>query len=575
MGHASFAPAARQIVFTTLLIFVVLIVVGGFFVHGQNFWLQLTWLGISLFSAAGFAIWYTRRALKPFDDRIAALTESMNALSRGERIMVMPVGKDQTEPVLVPLINEFNEMAQAVSRNMHERQSELAHQRTLDPLTGVLNRSALEEGIGIMQASVRGDGVGCTLLYFDVDKFKMVNEAEAFAVGDELLRQIGLRLSESLDPRGLLGRVASDEFAMALQSVAQDEAIRMGEAIRNLVRATPFDVGGRPIHLTVSVGVIAFGRRLDLNIDSDPASVLARGVAAAQTAKELGGNRVYSVHDETSAKRTQFTTRSWVQRINRAIEAGEFTLLFQPIQRLTVSGYATSSGAVEDPQRCEVLLRMNETGGGLALPVAFISVAERYDLMQSIDRWVVSKSIQEWHRATRVMNGKAIAFSVNLSGHSLSSEPFARWLEKQLVDARIPTYGIAFEITETAAITAPEKARELVERLRAKGIKVYLDDFGAGLSSFQYLKHFAVDGIKVDGMFVRGITKSYLDYSLTESIVRVGKNMGLAITAEFVESEEVAKKLHQMGVEFGQGFGVGKPMPFDVAFGVKSLANAK
>jgi diguanylate cyclase (GGDEF)-like protein len=564
MPSISFAPAARQIVLKTLLTFVLCIVAGGFFLHGQTFWLQLTWLGISLSVACIFGYLYTKRALRPFDDRLAALTESMNKLANGERVLIMPISKGATEPVLVPLINEFNEMVNAVSRNLYDTRSELMHQRTLDPLTGVLNRNALEEGIGIMQASVKQGGGGCTLLYFDIDQFKKINEAEAFSVGDDLLHQMGLRLTESLDPRGLLGRVASDEFAIALQNVAQDEGIRMAEAIRNLVRATPFEVEGRPIYLTVSIGVVSFGRHLDLSLENtnDPASVLARGMAACQTAKEMGGNRVFSVHDEITQKRTQYTTRSWVKRINGALEAGEFTLLFQPIRRL---GPKTN----DDLERCEVLLRMNESGGGFVLPVAFISVAERYDMMQSIDRWVVNRAIEDWRRATALTGTKPHAFSVNLSGHSLSSEAFARWLERKLAESQLPTHALAFEITETAAIESPEKARELVERLRAKGIKVYLDDFGAGLSSFQYLKHFAVDGIKIDGMFVRGVNKSRLDYALTESIVRVGKSMGLAITAEFVEDEDIANKLHQMGVEYGQGFGIGKPVPFNQAFGAK------
>ncbi len=561
---ASFAPAARQIIFSTLLVFVLLLVVGGFVLHGQDFWLQAFWMGVSLTCASGFALWFTKRALRPFDDRLAALADGMNKLAQGERVMVMPMSAAAVEPVLVPLINGFNAMAQSVARNINETKSELMHQRTLDPLTGALNRSALEEGIAVMQSSARPDSLGSSLLYFDIDKFKLINESEAFATGDELLRMMALRLAESLDPRGLLGRVASDEFAIALQTVAQDEAIRMADSIRNLVRATPFEVDGKSVYLTVSIGVVGFGRG-EIEENNLPAAVLARGGAACQTAKELGGNRVYSVHDETSAKRTQYTTRSWVRRISRALEGSEFTLVFQPITRL--EPITTVSEA--EPNRCEVLLRMNETGGGLALPVAFISVAERYDLMQAIDRWVVAKSIEEWHRATSIRK-QPLAFSVNLSGHSLSSESFAKFLDRQLAEGGIPPYGLAFEITETTAITAPEKARDLVERLRSKGIKVYLDDFGSGLSSFQYLKHFAVDGIKIDGMFVRGITKSSLDYSLTESIVRVAKNLGLSTVAEYVENEEVAKKLKQMGVDFGQGYWVGKPIPFEQAFMVST-----
>ncbi|MGH9578525.1 MAG: EAL domain-containing protein, partial [Terriglobales bacterium] len=273
-----------------------------------------------------------------------------------------------------------------------------------------------------------------------------------------------------------------------------------------------------------------------------------------------GRNRVFAFHDVASSQYMRQTSRGWLKRINDALSEGAFTLLYQPI--LPIEGPATTG-----MQRVEALLRMSDTGGELILPMSFIPVAERYDLMRTIDRWVVERAFADFRRlAKRRGEATPAEFSINLSGHTLSSADFSEFIEQKLAEFNVPPQCLYFEITETAAIANVERARTLIESLRAIGVRFYLDDFGSGLSSFNYLKHFPVDGIKIDGLFVKGVAKNYLDYALVESIQKIGTNLGLQTIAEYVETEEIARKLTQIGIVYGQGFYLSPPRPWEAIF---------
>jgi len=254
------------------------------------------------------------------------------------------------------------------------------------------------------------------------------------------------------------------------------------------------------------------------------------------------------------------TSRGWLKRINDALAEGAFTLLYQPILPL------------EEPRmtsipRVEALLRMSESGGELILPMSFIPVAERYDLMRTIDRWVIQRAFTDFRRLAKLRDDPSPAeFSINLSGHTLSSPDFAEFLQEKMIEFAVPPASLFFEITETAAIANVERARSLIETLRGMGVRFLLDDFGSGLSSFNYLKHFPVDGIKIDGLFVKGVAKNYLDYALVESIHKIGVGLGLQTIAEYVESEEIARKLGQIGILSGQGFYLAPPRSWEAIF---------
>ncbi len=424
-----------------------------------------------------------------------------------------------------------------------------------DPLTGLPNRKSFEERLETALSSARTQGATHALLYIDIDFFHRINDSFGHLAGDELLRRITPVLQSSLREGEMLARIGGDEFAVLLENCGADFAQAAATQVRDAVQSWQFEWNDRGFQVGVSVGVAAITR-----LAPSLSALMSEADTACYTAKEQGRNRVFAFHDTAASQYMKQTSRGWLKRINDAMSEGAFSLLYQPIVPI-------DSPRVEAVTRVEALLRMSETGGELILPMSFIPVAERYDLMRTIDRWVVERALFDFRRLAKLRESAAPAeFSINLSGHTLSSPDFIAFMQQKLPEYGVPPQCLYFEITETAAIANVERARSQIEALRALGVRFYLDDFGSGLSSFNYLKHFPVDGIKIDGLFVKGIAKNYLDYALVESIHRIGTSLGLQTVAEFVESEEIARKLVQIGVTHGQGFHLSPPRTWEALF---------
>ena len=424
-----------------------------------------------------------------------------------------------------------------------------------DPLTGLPNRKSLEERLETAIANAKSHGSTHALLYIDVDFFHRINDSFGHLAGDELLRRLAPVLQSSLREGEMLARIGGDEFAVLLENCSAEFATAAATQLRDAVQGWQFEWTEKAFQVGISIGVVAITK-----LAPSLSAVLSEADTACFTAKEQGRNRVFSFHDSTSTQHMRQTSRGWIKRINDALSQGAFTLLYQPILPIDTTQPAGTP-------RVEALLRMSETGGELILPMSFIPVAERYDLMRTIDRWVVDRAFSDFRRLARQRDQAAPAeFSINLSGHTLSSPDFADFMQEKLAQYGVPPHCLYLEITETAAIANVERARSLVEQMRALGVRFYLDDFGSGLSSFNYLKHFPVDGIKIDGLFVKGIAKNYLDYALVESIHKIGMSLGLQTVAEYVESEEIARKLLQIGITSGQGFHLSPPKTWETVF---------
>lgn len=424
-----------------------------------------------------------------------------------------------------------------------------------DPLTGLPNRKALEERLESALASAKGQGATHALLYLDIDFFHRINDSFGHLAGDELLRRLTPVLQSRLREGETLARIGGDEFAVLLENCGADFALSAATQVRDAVQSWQFEWGEKAFQVGVSIGVVAITR-----LTPSLSAVFSEADTACFTAKEQGRNRVFAFHDASTTQYMRQTSRGWLKRINDALAEGAFTLLYQPIVPIAEPRAAGVT-------RVEALLRMSETGGELILPMSFIPVAERYDLMRTIDRWVVERAFADYRRLAKARDNPAPAeFSINLSGHTLSSPEFAQFMQEKFAQYGVPPQCLFFEITETAAIANVERARALIEALRAMGVRFLLDDFGSGLSSFNYLKHFPVDGIKIDGLFVKGVAKNYLDYALVESIHKIGVSLGLQTIAEYVESEEIARKLIQIGVPVGQGFHLAPPRPWESLF---------
>ena len=424
-----------------------------------------------------------------------------------------------------------------------------------DPLTGLPNRKSLEERLESAIANAKSQGSTHALLYLDIDFFHRINDSFGHLAGDELLRRLAPVLQSTLREGEMLARIGGDEFAVLLENCSAEFAQAAATQLRDAVQAWQFEWSEKAFQVGVSVGVVAITK-----LAPSLSAVLSEADTACFTAKEQGRNRVFAFHDANTSQYMRQTSRGWLKRINDALTEGAFTLLYQPILPIEMP-------RVRGIPRVEALLRMSETGGELILPMSFIPVAERYDLMRTIDRWVVERAFGDFRRLAKMRDDPTPAeFSINLSGHTLSSPEFADFMQEKFAQFNVPPQCLYFEITETAAIANVERARALIETLRGLGVRFLLDDFGSGLSSFNYLKHFPVDGIKIDGLFVKGIAKNYLDYALVESIQKIGVSLGLQTIAEYVESEEIARKLVQVGVPLGQGFYLSPPKPWEAIF---------
>ena len=469
-------------------------------------------------------------------------------------------------PELTPPLEELKQEVLGLATQFQGHQSRLqerldtARQQIFfltnhDPLTGLPNRKALEERLESAIASAKSHGATHALLYMDIDFFHRINDSFGHLAGDELLRRLTPVLQSSLREGELLARIGGDEFAVLLENCSAEFANAAATQLRDTVQAWQFEWGDKAFQVGISIGVVAITK-----LAPSLSAVLSEADTACFTAKEQGRNRVFAFHDASTSHYMRQTSRGWLKRINDALAEGAFTLLYQPIVPID----APRLGAIP---RVEALLRMSETGGELILPMSFIPVAERYDLMRTIDRWVVERAFSDYRRLAKLREQPTPAeFSINLSGHTLSSPDFAEFIQAKLTEFGVAPSCLFLEITETAAIANVERARTLIEALRALGVRFYLDDFGSGLSSFNYLKHFPVDGIKIDGLFVKGIAKNYLDYALVESIQRIGTALGLQTVAEYVESEEIARKLTQIGVAYGQGFYLSPPKSWENLF---------
>ncbi|MEO5676808.1 MAG: EAL domain-containing protein [Usitatibacter sp.] len=479
---------------------------------------------------------------------------------------VMAGGERPELPSLTPPLEDLKQevlgLAQQfqVSQGRLQEKLDIARQQIFfltnhDALTSLPNRRALEEHLESVLALAKSQGSTHALLYVDIDFFHRINDSFGHLAGDELLRRLTPVLQSSLRSGETLSRIGGDEFAVVLENVSAEFATAAATQMRDTVQAWQFEWGEKAFQVGVSIGVVAITK-----LSPSLSAVMSEADTACFTAKEQGRNRVFAFHDSSTSQYMRQTSRGWLKRINDAMAEGAFSLLYQPIV------------PIEGPRnvgipRVEALLRMSETGGELILPMNFIPVAERYDLMRTIDRWVVDRAFADYRRLAKARDHPAPAeFSINLSGHTLSSPEFAEYMQEKFAQYGVPPQCVFFEITETAAIANVERARTLIEALRALGVRFLLDDFGSGLSSFNYLKHFPVDGIKIDGLFVKGVAKNYLDYALVESIHKIGVSLGLQTIAEYVESEDIARKLAQIGITTGQGFHLGHPRPWEQIF---------
>ena len=429
----------------------------------------------------------------------------------------------------------------------------LSYQATHDALTGLVNRHEFERRLERILIETRGDGEAYTLLYLDLDRFKVVNDTCGHAAGDQLLRQITERLHERLRERDTLARLGGDEFGVLLEHCPLDQALRIATELRDTAQDFRFIWEGKPFSVGASIGVVPLSATT-----GSVSAALAAADAACYAAKEQGRNRVHLYQPDDVLLAQQQTQMQWVSRLTHALDANRFRLYQQVITPL-----ATHS---QDRPHHEILLRLLDEDGRVIEPMAFVPAAERYNLMPAIDRWVVREVISRHAVLQRhAPADKRPIFAVNLSGSSLVDERLAEFVCGLLAEHKVPADMLCFEISETAAIANLSHAIECIQTLKREGCLFALDNFGSSMSAFTYLKQLPVDFLKIDGSFIRTMVDDRLTRAMADAINRVAHVMAIETVATCTETAPTLALLKELGVDHAQGYALVRPHPLPEA----------
>ncbi|MCE1229383.1 MAG: EAL domain-containing protein [Firmicutes bacterium] len=429
-----------------------------------------------------------------------------------------------------------------------------------DPLTHLPNRrefeSRLQHLLSGLQHRITREGphraydTHHALLLLDLDQFKIVNDTCGHAAGDELLRKVAAALSGRLRDTDTLARMGGDEFGVLLMGCDAEQAQQKAEALRHAVGDLSFVWGRRTFAITASIGMVALDEQA-----GDLASVLSSADMACYTAKDLGRNRVEMYRQDDPRMRTRFGEMTWIHRLQAALKEDRFCLYGQHLQGLQTGSSSQS--------RCELLLRLKGEDGSLISPAYFLPAAERFGMMHMIDHWVIDHALQIIGR--RLADGlcdEHAVFCINLSGASFTASDFLPELQELFQRHAVPYHHVCFEVTETQAIANFSEAIAFMDQMHSLGCSFALDDFGAGMSSFAYLKRLPIDLLKIDGTIVRGMVNDSVDRAMIETIHSLARAMGLQTVGEFAESTTIVQALAECGVDFAQGYAIAKPEPF-------------
>ncbi|WP_293133616.1 EAL domain-containing protein [Moritella sp.] len=434
---------------------------------------------------------------------------------------------------IIPMTNDCGELTHFIGIQVDITKSriiskQIAYQAKHDMLTGLINRYEFEHQLNDAVCSVQGSQLTHVLCFLDLDQFKIIND--------------------NLKPNDTLARLGGDEFAILIRNRKLTEAVVTANEILEKVKKFQFIWKKSCFSVGVSIGVAEI-----CNTSGNTSEVLIHADLACYAAKDLGRNRVHTYHDNDELLTARDDEFRWVNEIKEALNEDRFELYAQPIVAL--------QGTAHKPI-FEVLLRMQDKNGALISPGVFLPIAERYNLSEPIDRWVIDLTLQ-WMKAHSQQLDMFDHISINLSGASLGDRDLLQHIMTTITQAKVSPQQIMFEITETAAISNFSSATIFINTLSTFGCQFALDDFGSGLSSFAYLKNLPVNTLKIDGIFIKDILTNPIDAAMVKSINEIGHLMELKTIAEFVENDAIKQKVEAIGIDFAQGYGIGKPQPID------------
>jgi len=408
-------------------------------------------------------------------------------------------------------------------------------------------RAGFEHHLRMALAKAQLHGEQACVLGVDIDRMKVINDTLGREAGDALIASVGELIKEQVRDSDGVARLGSDEFGILLGNCSTEQSLRVADKLCQRARQMDFAWQGERFDASLSIGIVPLGDGGD-----GVEQILSTLDLTCQAAKEQGLNQVqvYQHHDADLASRK--AAMYWVARLQSALREDRFCLHAQLIAPMEPTTHRT---------HYEVLIRLPGDDGRMIPPGLFIPPAERYGLMPAIDRWVFKRLLDELGGLWRKTGRLEAVFSINLSGPTLTDSVFLDYVVTELGSVSFPLDRLCFEITETAAIAKLEAAKRFIAEVKRMGCSFALDDFGSGLSSYAYLKNLDVDLVKIDGSFITNILEDPVSDVMVQSVIAIARQMGIATVAEFVESSAIQERLRVLGVDYVQGYIVGKPTP--------------
>jgi diguanylate cyclase (GGDEF)-like protein len=487
-------------------------------------------IGILVLSVTGL-VWF-QRALRP----LHRLRAPLSSLAQGN----LEVGVDSAEHAELAAINDA--LASTISA-LHQRDREIREAANHDALTGLQGRVGLNERLKDEIQLAQESDHSSAVLFIDLDQFKYVNDSVGHGAGDRLLIRVSEHLRSMVNEEDLLCRYGGDEFVLVRPSCSASDAQLFASEILDSMAQIQFVEDWRAFNMRCSIGIAMVDR------DSGPLEdVMAQADLACHEAKGQGRNR-YQLFERDQGDRERIAAdMGWSERIRDALDTDGLSLPYQPIV----------SVADGSERIYEVLLRMKGEGHRAIPPGAFLPAANRFGLMGDLDCWVIRNAFREL--ATVHASRPDVVFSLNLSGIVFSDPRIVDYVLEELADTQLPGTAVVFEVTEQLAIRFIEDANHIMDALMDVGCRFALDDFGTGFSSFTYLKRLPVDFLKIDGAFIENLAEDEADRAIVTSIAEIARALGTATIAEHVVNPRTLEILGEIGIEYAQGYFVGRPM---------------
>jgi diguanylate cyclase (GGDEF)-like protein len=461
--------------------------------------------------------------------------ELARAVDRGDFTIL----QDRVQPIV----------DRAIDRILLSSFNQIKDESSVDPLTGLFNRRGFERQLHELSVREEKSDLKHVLILLDLDKFHVVNDLCGLDGGDQLLQTVSSILSSYLSQGSLAARIGDDEFALLIQNADLDKGFQDAESLRRAIEGYNFSWNDRLIPVSASLGVVQIDNRQQSNTNE----ILQAAKSACFMAKESGRNctRLFSASDSAYQKHMQIIQT--IPTIQEALANDRMELYAQPIVPLK-----SKAGLMP---HYEILLRILDDKGQPQAPQRFIKIAEQFDLMRAVDRWVIDHFFEAISSFEDGTLGE-VGFSVNLSTKSVVDTEFKRYLKQCINESPVPAEQIGFEVTETALARDIEETVAFMNEVRSMGCSCYLDDFGSGFASFSYLKDFPVNYVKIDGIFVREMIQNTADLAMVISIMELAHFMDKVVIAEHVSDASIGKALREMGVDYAQGYHFGRPRPF-------------